>query len=378
MTDFIIPDFLQEKSPEELHKKMIAAIPEDIDLSEGQLAHDLTYPAALVVSELAQADLPRIISQIWPQFATGENLDYHAVTRKMERKAAQAATGKLLITGQDGFLIPAGSRFSTVSRTDNIAVEFATVQNYVITDGSVLADVKAVEAGSDSNAAANTVIIVLSDNLNGIDSVTNPEPIDGGYNEEADEELRKRIIQYDQSISGSYIGNENDYRRWALSVVGVGDVTVMPAGDETGLVTIIATDSNGSPASAALCQDIYDYIMEGKNELGIRYAPVNANLAVIPPTGVLVTIAGEVDLDGSNALSEVKTEFMDAAKLYFQQAMVDGEIKYSAICRLLSTTAGVYDIRNIFIDGGRQNIKLPKDYLPVLEASSVVLTEGVL
>lgn len=377
MADFKLPDFLQNKSPEEIHKKMIGVIPEDIDISEGQLPHDLTFPTALIASEMAQSDLPRLLRQIWPQFAYGIYLDYHARTRNMERKAAQRAAGRLLITGQDGTVIPRGSVFATVSRNDNTAVEYAAAREYTITGGQVLIDIEAVSPGSDGNVAGDMIIIVISDNLNGIKSVINPDPTEGGFNEESDDELRERIIQYDQSMSGSFIGNEADYKRWALSVVGVGEAVVIPAVDDTGLVTIVATDSNGDPASEGLCRQIYDYIMEGANERGERYAPVNAHLSVVSPSTLEIRVEAVLEPEDGASPADIKERFLQSLKAYFLQARGDGEIRYSEIYRLLKSVTGVYDIRDVTLNGAALNIPLQKTLLPVTDETLIVLTEGV-
>lgn len=377
MADFQFPDFLQGQSPEEIHKKMRDVIPADIDMSEGQLPHDLTFPTALIASQTAQSDLPRLMGQIWPQFAYGVYLDYHAKTRTMERKAAQRAAGQLRITGQDGTPIPAGSVFATVSRNDNIAVEFTVTRDYTITGGSVTADIEAVAAGSGGNVAADLIVIVISDNLNGIKSVTNPGATGGGFNEESDDELRERIIQYDQSMSGSFIGNEADYKRWALSVVGVGEAVIIPANDDSGLVTIVATDANGDPASPALCQQIYDYIMEGANERAERFAPVNANLSVVSPTTIEIRVEAAMELESGAVLDDVKALFTAAVKAYFLQARSDEEIRYSKVYQLLQSIAGVYDIRDVTLNGGGVNIPLQKTLLPVTDDTLIVLTEGV-
>ena len=40
--DFVVPSFLDNSSEEEIHKKMLDYLPDDIDKSEGGYVYDLT------------------------------------------------------------------------------------------------------------------------------------------------------------------------------------------------------------------------------------------------------------------------------------------------------------------------------------------------
>ena len=49
--EFQLPEFMQEKSTNELHNKMINLLPDDIDKAEGDIAWDFTRPTAAFVAE---------------------------------------------------------------------------------------------------------------------------------------------------------------------------------------------------------------------------------------------------------------------------------------------------------------------------------------
>ena len=51
--------------------------------------------------------------------------------------------------------------------------------------------------------------------------MTNPERASGGTEEETDDELRQRILEANDMMDTSYIGNHADYKRWAESVQGI-------------------------------------------------------------------------------------------------------------------------------------------------------------
>ncbi len=53
MQEFMAPDFVAGQSAEEVHARMMAALPLDIDRTPGGFPYDLTYPTALEKSEPA-------------------------------------------------------------------------------------------------------------------------------------------------------------------------------------------------------------------------------------------------------------------------------------------------------------------------------------
>jgi Uncharacterized homolog of phage Mu protein gp47 len=375
--DFKIPGFLAEQSAEKIHAEMLKELPPDIEKSAGGYPWDLTRPTAVITAEMSQMTLPRVMMQIWPQFATGEFLDYHAETRRMQRREAQCAKGKLIINGVVGLKIPRQTMFSTVNKNGVEGIRFISTTEMFMESDTAEIDIEALEAGISGNVEKDTIAIVISGGLTGISLITNPEATYGGYEEESDDELRKRIVEFDMNTQGSYIGNLSDYRRWALSVPAVGDAQPISPQDDSGIVTIFLTDLNGSPASPELCQAVYDYIMGPNNPLKQRLAPVNANLIVVPPAIDEISIYAIVELNGLKLLEEIKEEFHSEINKYYLEAAEDREVKYSRVFSILSGITGVNDCRDILINGNIKNIPLANKNIPVSSLSKIELIEGV-
>lgn len=381
MADFSIPDFLQNSSVDDIYEEMRGIIPTDIDTSQGSHTWNFLRPTALVVSEVCEYILPRVVQLIFPSTSYGEYLDAHATVRGMTRRAATAATGELTITGSANTVIPAGSVFSTVSANeDDPSVSYATLAAATIpSTGSVTVDVQCTQTGTIGNTSEGTVILVSS-RINGITAVTNEAAITGGTDAETDASLQARIAEYDLTQGDSYTGNVSDYKRWAMSVDGVGSATIIPANDSTGLVTIVLTDSNGDPATEQLCTEVYNYIMS-PDAPDARLAPINANLEVEPPTTIAITISATVELEDDATVDSVKTAFRTALTNYMPEAEADGEIKYTRIAAILSATEGVNDYKDLLIgeSGGTpaaSNISIESTELPTISASDITLTSG--
>lgn len=376
-TDFTLPDFLQGTDVETIHSEMLDSLPYDIDASEGNHAWNLTRPTALETAQMLEFYIPNILRQMFTKWATGSFLDLHAEERKITRKSAAYASGTLTITGKAGTVIPESSVFATAAVNDTASVNYITLESATIpSTGSVDIQAQCTVSGLSGNTAKGTIVLKVS-NIDGITGVTNAADFTGGTEEEDDESLRERVEDYDQGRESSYVGNKADYKRWAKSVAGVGNATVIAPEDKSGKVTIVLTDSNGDPATALLCTTVYNHIMRPDDEYE-RLAPPNAVLYCIPPSTIAVTVTATVELDGTKTLAEVKTAYLSALAKYMATAGADGEVKYTKICSLLSAVSGVndYDHTTLKMNDGEANIPIAKTEMAVVSADGLTLTEG--
>ena len=375
MADFIEPSFLQNMDIETIHKRMLNNLQPDIDKSEGGMAWDLTFPTAYEISFFAEFFMIEAIKMIFPMFCGGYDdvMDYHASGRGITRKPAAYAVGELTITGDNETVIPAGTEFSTVSVDDEENIVFYTTQDAVITDTSVKVPIMAAVAGTVGNVEAGTIIL-KQNSISGIKSAINEEATTGGTEEETTESLQARIVEYDKTQWQSFVGNVSDYKRWALSVLGTGNAVVVPAQDDSGLVTIILTDTNGDPATTKLCTDVYNYIMSPdypENKL----APIGAKLSVLPPSTVYITVSAIVELDGTVSIDDIKTNYIEKMKSYLSGTAADeSEIKYTKVGSILSNIAGVKDYKSLKLNDGTSNVAVLNTQIAV--CNSITLTTG--
>lgn len=381
MSEFKIPEFLLNRRTDDNHKLMQSIIPADLDMSEGGHAWNMTRPTALIIAEVCEFVLPEVIKLIFPEWSYGEFLDNHAKDRRLSRKEARAAFGQIAITGAENIIIPAGSLFSTAAVNGQPSVSYATLEEVKIPDtGTVTVDVQCTQKGIIGNTTAGTVVL-LSSNLFGITDITNPEDITGGTEEETDESLIQRILEYDRSMGDNYVGSAADYKRWAESVDGVGNAIIIPAQDTSGLVTIILTDANGVPATEQLCTSVYNHIMR-PDSMYDRLAPVNALLSVEPPITLELCIKVTVELEVEATLESVLEAFAAQLALYLPEAMDEGEIKYTRVAAALSATNGVNDFSDLQIGlksdetYGTSNIAISKRELPTISTENLILTPG--
>lgn len=374
-----LPDFLNNSSEEEIHEKMLSNLPEDIDKSEGGFPWDFTRPTAIEIAELKEYVLVEVLKSLSP--VTCEEsylLDYHADGRGLVRRESVNATGYVTVTAKAGLVIPLGYGFSTEADDEGNTIDFVTTEEVTVDSlGNAKIPIEAAEGGSASNVGVNTIVLHAGDEtgelLDEIISVTNEEAVTGGLDEEDDDTLRERIVEYDRSHDISYVGNVADYKRWALSVPGVGAVTVIPAKDDSGIIKIILMDQNGVPASKQIQDAVYDYIMRPDSESD-RLAPPNAVLEITAPETVVVNISAVVYLREAE-IGDVQNDLKAALQSYLLNVSSnDSAVRISAINSILGSVSGIYDYDSVQINGVSKNVDLESGQMPVL--GIVTITEG--
>lgn len=374
-----LPDFLNNSREEEIHEKMLGNLPEDIDKSEGGFPWDFTRPTAIEIAELKEYVLVEVLKSLSP--ATCEEsyiLDYHADGRGLVRRESVNASGYVTVTAKAGLVIPLGYGFSTEADDEGNTIDFVTTEEVTVDSlGNAKIPIEAAEGGSASNVGVNAIVLHTGDEtgelLDEIISVTNEEAVTGGLDEEDDDTLRERIVEYDRSHDISYVGNVADYKRWALSVPGVGAVTVIPAKDDSGIIKIILMDQNGVPASKQIQDAVYDYIMRPDSESD-RLAPPNAVLEITAPETVIVNISAVVYLREAE-IGNVQNDLKAALQSYLLNVSSnDSAVRISAINSILGAVSGIYDYDSVQINGVSKNVDLESGQMPVL--GTVKITEG--
>ena len=256
LTEFKQPEWLDGITTRGIEEKMMANLPLDIDKTEGGFAWDLTYPTAIEKAEMLQYYMVMALKTMFPQWAEGRWLDYHAHDNGLVRRAANHAYGYVTVTGKVGRVIPQGFVFSVPSVDGSAAIDFETLSACSIPEsGSIDIAVQAVEAGTVGNVANDTITIMRSP-IVGITNITNKEAITGGAEAESDDSLRQRIDDLLAGRGDSFVGNNADYVRWAKEVPGVGFAHTIPEYNGPNSVKVVIVDANGVPANEQILEAV--------------------------------------------------------------------------------------------------------------------------
>lgn len=367
---FVIPEFLQNYSTEEIIDRMLKILPDNISKEENGWVCDLFYPVAISFSRAIEFTLVEAIKNIIPKYSYGDILLGHGENRNLFLKPATHAKAMLTIKGVPQTHIPQGFAFSTVSTPEQSGIVFYTTQECEITEtGFVEVECICAESGKKGNVAAETILLMAKP-MKGIVSVVNKEKAYGGFEEETEESFRQRIAEFDANWGNSFVGSPADYRRWALEVAGVGGAHVISAKDDTGLVTIVLTDNDGMPAKQNICDDVENHIMRYDSWYE-RLAPINAYLRVIPAEPITINVSATIELEHGYDEEQVKQTFLQNLREYLKTEDAHTEVKYAEVGAVLINTLGVWDYAQLKINEGVENIEIAEYCVAVADEESI-------
>ena len=376
-TEFVAPSWLNDQDAETIHKRMMEALPPDIDNTEAGFPWDMTKPTALEKAELLQFHLTETLKLMFPMWAYDHWLDYHAQRVHLTRRPGTSAYGTVTITGLEGTIIPQGFIFAVPAVGNSPAVEFYTAEEVTIDSSSTVeVGVIAAEIGLAGNVPAGAITI-MAEPMTGITSITNQEQITGGTVEEDDESLRERILEAEQAAEAGYIGCDADYIRWAKEVPGVGEAFVIPQWDQDvkNSVKVIVLDANGEPANELILEAVNENIIS-PDDRSKRKAPIGAIVTVVAPDMVSISYALNAVLNDGYSAEDVRSDIAVRIEAYYAAVKEENLLKYNEIHAIITNTPGIYDFTGLTINGKTENIVLAADEYPNTGSIDLVLTEG--
>lgn len=295
--------------------------------------------------------------QCFPQTAEGEYLDRHAVLRGLERRGALRAEGTLRFSvdapAASELIIPVGTVCTTAA-----LIRFETVERAVLKAGEQEVDVaaRAVEPGEAGNVPAGSILAMTLPPV-GVSRCINPQPFQGGLEQEGDESLRKRVLEtYRRMPNGA---NAAFYEQGALSFEQVVAATVFPRSRGKGTVDVVIATAAGLPEDALL-QKVEEYF-QSRREIAVD---VQVKKPVIKPVKVKVKVIKE-----SNARAEqVKAETEQVLRQHFTGVRLSQGVLLAELYQMVFSLSGV---SNCTIVTPVADIKAVGGELPQLETLTV-------
>ena len=159
--------------------------------------------------------------QLLPDTAESEWLERHAnmwlknVDGTTGRKLATLASGQVALTGVAWTIVPAGTRL-----VGEQTLEYETTEQVFLAAGNAATPTpaRALDPGVGGNLAPGTTMTLLQP-ISGVNGSAFVVVMDGGVDEESDDQLRSRVLlRIREPPQG---GAAIDYEHWALSVPGV-------------------------------------------------------------------------------------------------------------------------------------------------------------
>ncbi|MFD2671806.1 baseplate J/gp47 family protein [Marinicrinis sediminis] len=331
---------------DEILKKLLDAINDAYDKTEGYIVYDLLKACALVMADY-DIKLEKIQRLFDVDNMTGSTLETYVYQRKgIERNEATYAVGTLTVTGSG--TVNEGDLFETASGVQFKAIETKTI------DGTGSISIQAVVAGSIGNVPANH-ITQIPVTLSGITSVANPQPTYDGFEAESDDSLRDRYYIAVRTPATS--ANVYHYLQWTKETAGVGDAKIfsLEQGDNT--VEIVIINADKQPASQTLVDTVQEYIDPNSEGLGNGQAAIGAFCYVLAATGVPINVSVNIVKDSNYTDEQVQTNIEYNIIEYLKNiAFKQSYVSYAAISNAIFDAEGVQDFSTLSVNGGTSNI----------------------
>ena len=180
-----------------------------------------------------------LADQLMPDRSETEWLDRHArmwlnnADGTKGRKAPTPASGYAKFTGDEGTVMAVDTelRIGTIGT----GVLYRTASNAAIGDGPTTVPVIAIDAGSAGNLDPGDSLFIITP-IVGVESTATVVEMDGGTDQETDDELRVRVLERIRKPPMG--GDADDYVQWALAYPGVTRAWCSPKEMGLGTVTV--------------------------------------------------------------------------------------------------------------------------------------------
>ena len=351
----VTPRF-SEETEQAILDRMLGAIRDDVGKRQGDIAYDLSDPAAQEFAQ-AYAALDTTLGYAFlNEDMPSDLLTLAASDFGVDRKPAVKARGSVTLTGPVGQAVPVGTQV----RTDD-GVYFATLTNVVLMQGTATVDVEALVGGTSGNVVAGELNTMVGD-LAGVVSVTNTLTFESGVDEESDASLLQRV--YDKVRKPATSGNVYHYEQWAREVSGVGAARVYPVWNGPGTVKVVLLgDDKQAPAQSVIDAAIA-HIAEER--------PIGASVTVVGATEIPINISANLTLASDATIAGVKADIEAAVHAYLESlAFTDTLVRYTRIAALLLDIPRIIDYANLTVNGGTSNIQVTDEQVAVLGTVSV-------
>lgn len=305
----LIAEF-QGKDYDYFLRKMLDAVPDNVDKREGSIIYDALAPAALVMGQQS-LDMANVIKETYIKTASGEFLDYRAIEHGTSRYPATQTEAKAKVLNDKK------------EPLDNVQIgdKFASIGDspifYAVTkiNSDLTIELTAETAGSSANSYIGQILPVTPNDLLSWAEIT--EIIAPARDVESDDHLRARLLSSQSWIA--YGGNVADYLDMTSKIDEVGAAQIYPTWNGGGTVKVVILNNDLMPASASLVQKVKDTLdPEDRQAEGHGLAPIDHAVTVTAPEKLIVNIDISVKIDDTKVTRYVKDSINQAIEGYFQ------------------------------------------------------------
>jgi len=345
----------EDKTYQNILEEVLANAPAGVDIRQGSIFYDAVAATCYKIAQY-YADLSTSFDLVFLATAVDEYLDQKGAEYGLYRSNATAAKYEYLYSGaRPG----AGERF------------FAGGLYFLL---RVLSNgVYALEAetlGQASNDILEGTAAIPVNNIGGLLSSTFGKLIEPGVDIESDDDYRQRIRE--KTAGSAENGNRQHYKTWCEEVAGVGRARIIPLWNGENTVKGVIIGGDGLPATAAVIEQVQEYIDPGGTGLGNGVASIGAHFTAVPATALTVNVTFTADLSSGSTIEMAKAEATAAIITYFRDLTwntPDSEeivVRISNVGALLYALPSIIDYADLTFNGMAANIEVENTEVAIL------------
>ncbi|RXM69437.1 baseplate J/gp47 family protein [Clostridium tetani] len=358
----------EEQTEENILKRMMDRIPNDLDKREESIIYNALAPAAQEVARM-YSDMDYFLQCTFasPDMPP-ELLDLRVGEEGLKRYQATYAIKKGYFYDNENNLvdIPLNSRFSIDDFNFKAAEKISTG----------IYKLKSETTGVESNSITGQLIPI--EYIENLSIAKLGELLIPGENEEDNESLYARYIEH--LNEKPFGGNVADYKIKTRSIDGVGAVKVEPIWNGGGTVKVVFLDSEYNIPTKELVDKVQTTLDPIQNQgKGLGLAPVGHVVTVKDAQGVDISINTNLVLNKDITIGQVQQDIENTIKEYLLNLRKQWHEEDNIIVRISQIEArilnieGVADIYTTKINNKEENLSLGVEEVPILK--EVVLSE---
>ncbi|RXI46258.1 phage tail protein [Clostridium tetani] len=358
----------EEHTEENILKRMLDRIHNDLDKREGSIIYNALTPAAQEMARM-YSDMDYFLKCTFasPDMPP-ELLDLRIGEEGLKRYQATYAIKKGYFYDNENNLvdIPLNSRFS-IEDFNFIAIEKISTGIYKL---------KSETTGVESNSITGQLIPI--EYIENLSIAKLGELLIPGESEEDNESLYARYIEH--LNEKPFGGNVADYKIKTRSIDGVGAVKIEPIWNGGGTVKIVFLDSEYSIPTMELVDKVQTTLDPVQNQgKGLGLAPVGHLVTVKGAQGMDIKINTNLVLNKDITIGQVQQDIENTIKEYLLNLRKRWHEEDNIIVRISQIEArilnveGIADLFNTSINGKKENLTIVPEEVPILK--EVVLSE---
>lgn len=344
---------IQQKTHAEFLQTMLANLANTEDKTPNSFSYDILSSTSIVFKYM-QSTIIDLLKLFDVDNLHGVDLDKRVLQiAGLERKKATRSTGVVTVTGEMGIEIKEGTLF-LADEMEFRADKTLKIPASGVVDVPITSEIYGAAANVVSGAITKMEPRIVG--ITNITNITNRAPIENGYAEESDDDLRERY--YDVLLNPPRGGNPAHYKLWATEVDGIWDAKVFRTWKGPSTVRVVVVGLDRKKLDTRMITKVKDHIMA---EAPIAYEHLTVESAKLKPVNATVTVVADEGTEVQAVKDRIKEKLNE---YFFSISFRQSFVSLAKVGRAILDIDTIYDYEDLTLNGAAENVLLADDEIP--------------